>query len=131
MKLLLQFFPEQTRKDTITSFMLEKAYVNNQVKIWNGTDQWSPISLGAESGVNIELTFAHYIERQYKVSVDSFQITLDPILSFLDASDTKALMQVGPDLIPRVHAICLYGNFSDAFHHLNQQLICTNDPQQI
>ena len=51
--------------------------------------------------------------------------------SLLDASDTKALMQAGPDLIPRVHAICLYGHFSDALRHLNQRLICTNDPQQI
>ena len=129
MNSLLVFFPEGTRRDSITSFTLEEAYVHNQVKIWNGTDQWSLICLGGESGMNI--TFVSHMERQYKFSVDSFQITLDPLLSLLDATDSKSLMQAKLNLIPRIHAISTYGNIFDTFDHLNQRLISTNDPQQI
>ena len=128
---LLHFFPEETPKNSITSFMLQNTYVNNMVKICNDENQWSLVSLGGESGMSIEFTFVHQIERQYKFSIDSFHISLDPMLSFLDASDIKSLMQAGPDSIPRVHAICLYGNHSEALDHLNKRLICTNSPEQI
>ena len=131
---LLDLFPEGSQRDRITSFMLTKAYVKKQVKISSGTNSWSLVSLGGERGMNIELKFVDSIQRDYEFSVDSFQITLDPILRSLDASDSKhskPLLQTGTNLLLSVYATSLYGNYFEALHHLNKRLLCTKDPEQI
>ena len=131
---LLDLFPEGSQRDRITSFMLTKAYVKKQVKISSGTNSWSLVSLGGERGMNIELKFVDSIQRDYEFSVDSFQITLDPILRSLDASDSKhskPLLQTGTNLLLGVYATSLYGNYFEALHHLNKRLLCTKDPEQI
>ena len=128
---LADFFPGGPRQYRINNSSLADAYVKKLVKIWSDTDRWSLISLGGECGMDIELKFVHHVRRDYQFSVDSFGITLDPILSMPDATASESLMQVRPDLLPRVHATCLYGSFSDAFRHLNNRLICTRDPEKI
>ena len=100
------------------------------VKIWSDTDRWSLISLAGECKKDIELKFREHIERDYQFSVDSFQITLNPILSTMVDNAIESLLHVGPGFLPHVYASCLYRSFSVAFHHLNNRLICTRDPEK-
>ena len=128
---LFEFFPDGAQTNRISCYMLEESYVKKMVKVSTGTDRWSLIALGDESGMNIELKFVHHMRRQYEFSVDSFQIILDPILSFDAAHDRESLVKVGPDFFPRVYATSIYGSFSDALNHMNKRLICTKNPEQI
>ena len=131
MSSLQDFFPEGTRQCRISNSLLRDEYLKKPVKIWSQTDRWSLISLGGEHGKDIELKFADHIERDYQFSVDSFGIALDPILSMTDGAVRKSLVQVGPDLLDRVHAICLYGSLSGALYHLNHRRVWTKDPEEI
>lgn len=128
---LFDFFPDGAQTDRISCYMLEESYVKKMVKVSTGTDRWSLIALGDESGMNIELKFVHNMRRQYEFSVDSFQIILDPVLCFDDALDGDKPVQVGPSFFPRAYAISIYGSFSDALNHLNKRLISTKNPEQI
>lgn len=131
LKSLLELFPEGARVDRISTFMLEKAYVKKMVKISTGTDQWSLISFGDDSGMNIELKFVHQMRRQYEFSVDSFQIIVDPIMFFDDARDGEKQVRISPSFFPCVYATSMYGSYSDALAHLNKRLIFTKNPEQI
>ena len=131
---LFHFFPEGTQTERISSFMLEESYVKKMVKITSCNDRWSLISLGDEKGKNIELKFVDSMKRQYEFSVDSFQITLDPLFCF-EFEDSLAgkhsPIKIDPDFYPHIQATALYGDFSDAQYHLNNRLIATRNPEEI
>lgn len=78
---LLEFLPEHVNKDKITSASMKEAYVRKLVKVDDGTDRWSLISLNNDYGRYVELKFVHRMRRQFEFSVDSFQINLDPIVT--------------------------------------------------
>ena len=129
---LFHFFPEGTQTDRISPFMLEESYVKKRVKVCTNSDRWSLISLGDDTGTNIELKFVDSMKRQYEFSVDSFQILLDSLFSFEDAAKSAdKCLEIKEDFYPNVQAISLYGSFSTAMSHLNNRLIATRNPEEI
>lgn len=72
----------------------------------------------------IELKFVDMMRRQFEFSVDSFQITLDPLL------DVENLAIISDDEI-RIHAESMFGDFPQALRHLNRRLIDTRSPEEI
>ena len=46
------------------------------VRVSNGSDAWSLISLSNHCGKNVELKFVDRMRRQFEFSVDSFQVSL-------------------------------------------------------
>lgn len=129
---LLDFFPEETQTDRISRFMLEEFYVKKMVKVLTSTCRWSLISLGDETGKNIELKFVDAMKRQYEFSIDSFQIVLDPLLSFDDArSGERSPVKLDVDFYPCVQVVSLYGDYRKALDHLNKRLISTKNPEEI
>lgn len=71
------------------------------------------------------MKFVDKMRRQFEFSVDSFQITLDPLLDVerLDVSSTETQ--------PRIVAESMFGDFPKALTHLNRRLIDTRSPEEI
>ena len=128
---LYDFFPEGSRTERITPYMLEESYVKKMVKVTGTTDRWSLIALGDELGKNIELKFVDSMKRQYEFSVDSFQIILDSLLLIDEVKEVGSVLKIEPDFFPTVYATSLYGDFEEALHHLDHRLISTRNPAEI
>lgn len=126
---LLDFLPEGVNKDKMSSCSLKEAYVQKMVKVCNEQDRWSLISLSNNKGKNVELKFVDHVKRQYEFSVDSFQILLDSLLTFYEISDPQTPMS--PNFYPTVVALSVYGDFNEAWTHLNSKLIATRNPEEI
>jgi hypothetical protein len=133
---LLEFLPSDVNKDKITSASMKEAYIRKLVKVNDGVDRWSLISLNNDSGRYIELKFVDRMRRQFEFSVDSFQICLDPIVG--DAATVSALDNDKVDDISaddertlEITAESVYGDFRLALRHLNDMLIDTTQPELI
>jgi len=125
---LLDFMPEGVNREKMSSCSLKEAYVQKLVKVCNEHgDKWSLISLSNNKGKNVELKFVDKVKRQYEFSVDSFQILLDSLLTFYDISDT----QMNENIYPTLVAESVYGDFAEAWSHLNSKLIATRNPEEI
>lgn len=125
---LVNFLPENLRKEKISSCSLKEAYVQKMVKVSNDHgDRWSLISLSQKTHKNVELKFVDKMKRQFEFSVDSFQIILDSLLTFNDISEAP----MTEHFYPTVVAESLYGDFSEAWYHLNNKLIATRNPEEI
>ncbi|XP_052809649.1 terminal nucleotidyltransferase 5C-like [Mya arenaria] len=125
---LLDFLPEGVNREKMSSCSLKEAYVQKLVKVCNEKgDRWSLISLSNNKGKNVELKFVDKVKRQYEFSVDSFQILLDSLLTFYDISGTPMNENIYPTLV----AESVYGDFSEAWSHLNSKLIATRKPEEI
>ena len=64
-------------------------YVQKLVRVSNGSDAWSLISLSNHCGKNVELKFVDWMRRQFEFSVDSFQINLDSMPAFFEVWHIK------------------------------------------
>ncbi|KAL3104429.1 hypothetical protein niasHS_000167 [Heterodera schachtii] len=116
---LLEMMPSTTNKQLITTDTLRDVYIRKMVKVTDGQDRWSLFSLHNDYGRCIELKFVERMRRQFEFSVDSFQITLDP------------LIDRPTDARPVVRAESMYGDFLQALYHLNKRLIDTRNPEEI
>ncbi|KAL3102524.1 hypothetical protein niasHS_000165 [Heterodera schachtii] len=116
---LLEMKPSTTIKQLIITATLRDVYIRKMVKVTDGHDQWSLFSLRDYYGRCIELKFVERMRRQFEFSVDSFQITLDPLID----RPTNAR--------PVVRAESMYGDFLQALYHLNKRLIDTRNPEEI
>ncbi|KAH3739722.1 terminal nucleotidyltransferase 5C-like [Dreissena polymorpha] len=127
---LLDFLPEGVNRDKMSSCSLKEAYVQKMVKVCNEHgDRWSLISLSNNKGKNVELKFVDKVKRQYEFSVDSFQIILDSLLKFYDISEPNT--PISENLYPTIVAESVYGDFTEAWMHLNNKLIATRNPEEI
>lgn len=124
---LLNFLPEGVNKLKISPVTLKEAYVQKLVKVCTDTDRWSLISLSNKNGRNVELKFVDSIRRQFEFSVDSFQIILDSLLFFYDCSSNP----ISEHFHPTVVGESMYGDFEEAFDHLQNRLIATKNPEEI
>lgn len=125
---IVNFLPDGTNKEKISSCTLKEAYVQKMVKVCNEHgDRWSLISLSHKTRKNVELKFVDKMKRQFEFSVDSFQIILDSLVTFYDIS--KAPMS--EHFYPTIVAESLYGDFSEAWYHLDNKLIATRNPEEI
>lgn len=125
---LLDFLPEGVSKEKMSSCSLKEAYVQKMVKVCNGQgDHWSLISLSNNKGKNVELKFVDKMRRQFEFSVDSFQIFLDSLLKFYEISEAA----MSEHFYPTVVAESVYGDFPEAWYHLNKKLIATRNPEEI
>lgn len=124
---LLNFLPEGVNKLKISPVTLKEAYVQKLVKVCTDTDRWSLISLSNKNGRNVELKFVDSIRRQFEFSVDSFQIILDSLLFFYDCSGNP----ISEHFHPTVIGESMYGDFEEAFDHLQNRLIATKNPEEI
>lgn len=124
---LLDFLPEGVNKDKITPMTLKEAYVQKLVKVYTEQDRWSLISLSNNNGRNVELKFVDTIRRQFEFSVDSFQIMLDPMLSFYDFPQAPMSSVVHPTVVGE----SMYGDFNEALDHLRNKTIATKRPEEI
>lgn len=124
---LLDFFPDNAVRNFPTGEVLSEAYVHKMVRIDNGMDRWSLISLQNHSGRNIELKFVDSMRRKYQFSIDSFQVVIDSFLLYREASP----IEMNERFFPTVMAQTFYGNFDAALEHLEQKLIATNNPEEI
>ncbi|XP_033741166.1 terminal nucleotidyltransferase 5C-like isoform X2 [Pecten maximus] len=125
---LLDFLPDGVNKEKMSSCSLKEAYVQKMVKVCNEHgDRWSLISLSNNKGKNVELKFVDKMKRQFEFSVDSFQIILDSLLTFYEISATP----MSENFYPTVVAESVYGDFWEAWYHLNKKLISTRNPEEI
>uniref|UniRef100_A0A914HUR5 polynucleotide adenylyltransferase n=1 Tax=Globodera rostochiensis TaxID=31243 RepID=A0A914HUR5_GLORO len=116
---LLEMMPSTTNKQLITIDTLRDVYIRKMVKVTDGQDRWSLFALHNDYGRCIELKFVERMRRQFEFSVDSFQITLDPLI---DRPNDARLV---------VRAESMYGDFLQALYHLNKRLIDTRNPEEI
>lgn len=105
---------------------LKDAYIHKMVKV-SEKDKWSLISLSNNRGRNVELKFVHRMKRQFEFSVDSFHIILDSLMLFYECSDRP----ISENIYPTVLAESVYGNFNEAFSHLEKKLIVTEKPEEV
>ena len=124
---LLDFMPDGVSKARMSSCTLKEAYVTKMVKVLNKPDTWSLISLSNNDGRNIELKFVNTMRRQFEFSVDSFQIILDSLLNFHELTEVP----ISSSFYPSIPAVSVYGDFSEALHHLRNKLIATKNPEEI
>ncbi|BFZ24721.1 hypothetical protein BsWGS_27760 [Bradybaena similaris] len=125
---LVNFLPDGIKKENINSCSLKEAYVQKMVKVCNEHgDRWSLISLSHKTHKNVELKFVDKMKRQFEFSVDSFHIILDSLLSFYDISEAPMTEHFYPTIV----AESLYGDFSEAWYHLDNKLIATRNPEEI
>lgn len=114
------------------SIGLRESYIYKQFRKYgtNDADCWSLISLGFPSSQSkvVEFKFVDRMRRQFEFTVDSFQILLDPILSFFRSHPGT---EMTPHFYPTVVAESVAGSFSLALHHLRNKLILTKEPEMI
>uniref|UniRef100_A0A914L759 polynucleotide adenylyltransferase n=1 Tax=Meloidogyne incognita TaxID=6306 RepID=A0A914L759_MELIC len=116
---LLQMMPSSTtNKSAITPETLRDVYIRKMVKVTD-SDRWSLFSLHNDYGRCIELKFVERMRRAFEFSVDSFQITLDPLIE--NPNENR----------PIIRAESMYGDFMQALFHLNKRLIDTRNPEEI
>ena len=128
---LLEFFPEESSKERISSHLLEETYVRKMVLVKNRDNEWSLISLGDENGSrSIELKFVKTIKRQFEFTVDSFQIILDDYFTYGKCA-AESPVSISSTFFPTVHAVSVYGDYDEALRHLNNRLIHTEAPEEI
>lgn len=127
---LLEFFPEGTSTDKITSLALEETYVKKMVLVSNRNNKWSLFSLGDRYNRSIELKFVSFMKRQFEFTVDSFQIILDSFFDFGHCT-RESSVSVTQSFFPSVQAVSVYHDYSEALDHLNNQLIHTEAPEEI
>uniref|UniRef100_A0A7E4W371 polynucleotide adenylyltransferase n=1 Tax=Panagrellus redivivus TaxID=6233 RepID=A0A7E4W371_PANRE len=118
---ILSLMPELA--NSICADTLKEVYVSKMVKVCNEEDRWSLFSLHNDFGKCIELKFVDRMARQFEFSVDSFQITLDPLL------DAEGLNH--PVHRPVVVAESVFGDIRQALMHLQRRLIDTRNPEEI
>ncbi|XP_007990348.2 terminal nucleotidyltransferase 5D [Chlorocebus sabaeus] len=124
---LLDFLPKGVKKEKISPDIMKEAYVQKFIKVCNGHDCWSLISLSNNTGKNLELKFVSSLRRQFEFSVDSFQIVLDPMLDFYNDKNAKLTKESYPVVV----AESMYGDFQEAMTHLQHKLISTRKPEEI
>uniref|UniRef100_A0A1I8BCV8 polynucleotide adenylyltransferase n=1 Tax=Meloidogyne hapla TaxID=6305 RepID=A0A1I8BCV8_MELHA len=116
---LLQMMPSSTtNKSAITPETLRDVYIRKMVKVTD-SDRWSLFSLHNDYGRCIELKFVERMRRAFEFSVDSFQITLDPLIE--NPNENR----------PVIRAESMYGDFMQSLFHLNKRLIDTRNPEEI
>ncbi|CAH8634654.1 unnamed protein product [Schistosoma bovis] len=112
-------------------FSLRESYVYKQFRKFSQDDDcWSLLSLGFPSSDSkvIEFKFVDRMKRQFEFTVDSFQIVLDPLLTFYESNSGKSIT---PHFYPTIVAESVSGSFSEAFYHLENKLIATTEPEMI
>lgn len=126
---LLELLPEGVSRKRISTCSLKEAYVSKMVKVNDGGDRWSLISLGNQhrGGKNVELKFVDSMRRQFEFSVDSFQVVLDSLLLFYDCSD----LEISENFYPTVVGESVYGDIQEALYHLHKKIIATRHPEEI
>lgn len=124
---LLDFLPEGVATQRISSCALKEAYVHKMVKVTEGGDRWSLISLCNHTGRDVELKFVDRMRRQFEFSVDSFQIILDSLLRFYECESPG----MSTNFYPTVVGESVYGNFSEALTHLQRKIVATRNPEEI
>ena len=127
MNALKDFLPAAVSKDRMCAATLREAYVKKLVKVTDNSNRWSLISLSNNDGRNVDLKFVDTLKRPFGFSIDSFQITLDSLLSFYKLSTVPTK----PNFFPSVLAESVYGDFKLALHHLDNRLIATRNPEEI
>lgn len=125
---LLDFLPEGVNRKKISSCTLKEAYVHKMVKVTEGGDKWSLISLCNNTGRDIEIKFVDTMKRQFEFSVDSFQIILDSLLLYYECSYSMVMTE---NIYPTVVGDSVYGDFIQAFTHLQRKIIATRNPEEI
>ncbi|CAF0744295.1 unnamed protein product [Didymodactylos carnosus] len=100
---LLSYFINNKQDDYSHHYIssLIDAYSNKNIKITHDNDSWALLSLQNPSGQNLELKFVEKLKRQWQFSVDSFQIVLDPLLTFSPTTLTKQEF-----ILPNTKSIC-------------------------
>ncbi|EYC25685.1 hypothetical protein Y032_0011g1333 [Ancylostoma ceylanicum] len=106
-------------KTKINADTLKDVYIGKMVKVSGDDDRWSLFSLHNDFGRCIELKFVDKMRRQFEFSVDSFQITLDPLLDDFNAPDAKVYIE------------SMFGDVHQAMSHLHERLIDTRRPEEI
>ncbi|KAK2083471.1 Terminal nucleotidyltransferase 5D [Saguinus oedipus] len=124
---LPDFLPKGVKKEKMTPYIMQEAYVQKLVKVCNEHDRWSLISLSNNTGKNLEMKFVSSLKRQFEFSVDSFQILLDPMFDFYSDKNAKLTKECCPAVI----AESMYGDFQEAMTHLQYKLISTRKPEEI
>ncbi|CAH8644894.1 unnamed protein product [Heterobilharzia americana] len=112
-------------------FSLRESYVYKQFRKFSQDDDcWSLLSLGIPSSDSkvIEFKFVDRMKRQFEFTVDSFQIVLDPLLSFYECNPAECITL---HFYPTVVAESVSGSFSEALYHLENKLIATIEPEMI
>ncbi|CAH8867822.1 unnamed protein product [Trichobilharzia szidati] len=121
-------------------FSLRESYVYKQFRKFSQDDDcWSLLSLGMPSSDSkvIEFKFVDRMKRQFEFTVDSFQIILDPLLSFYECNPAEGggggcgRGGITPHFYPTVVAESVAGSFSEALYHLENKLIATIEPEMI
>ena len=133
---LMDFLPVGVSRERMSPTNIGEAYVHKMVKIYNGSDRWSLISLSNTTGRNVELKFVDAMRRQFEFSIDSFQIVLDCFLTFgqlfrLGSADSDGVDSTCSNFYPTVRVESIYGDFDAALDHLDQMLIATRNPEEI
>jgi hypothetical protein len=129
---LFEFLPKGANRQKLSLNSLKDAYIHKMVKVNNTIkvsekDQWSLISLSNNRGRNVDLKFVSQMKRQYEFSVDSFHIILDSLMLFYECSE----MPISENIYPTVLVESVYGDFNQAFSHLEKKLIATRSPEEI
>ncbi|KAF6775803.1 hypothetical protein AHF37_04557 [Paragonimus kellicotti] len=111
---------------------LRESYIYKQFRKFSSqeADCWSLLSLGAPSANSkvIEFKFVDRMQRQFEFTIDSFQILLDSILSFIQINPSCKMTR---NFYPTVVAESVACSFSVALHHLKHKLILTKEPEMI
>ncbi|TGZ65436.1 hypothetical protein CRM22_005859 [Opisthorchis felineus] len=117
---------------SVSDGYLRESYIYKQFRKYSTheADCWSLLSLGMPSKGSkvVELKFVDRMRRQFEFTVDSFQISLSPILSFMRMYPNQPLT---PNFAPTVVAESVAGSFSMALYHLKNKLIITKEPEMI
>uniref|UniRef100_A0A3B4A3K0 polynucleotide adenylyltransferase n=1 Tax=Periophthalmus magnuspinnatus TaxID=409849 RepID=A0A3B4A3K0_9GOBI len=125
---LRDLLPCGVNRRKITCLTMKEAYVQKMVKVFNEHDRWSLISLSNNRAKTVGLRFVSSLRRHFEFSVDSFQIILDRML---DTLGSNLWTGSSVETTITVEAECMYGDFQQALHHLQNNLIATHHPEEI
>ncbi|CAL8075403.1 unnamed protein product [Calicophoron daubneyi] len=121
-----------SKNPSIDGVNMRESYVYKQFRKYSthDTDCWSLLSLGIPSAHSkvIEFKFVDRMRRQFEFTVDSFQVLLGSMLSFIKNNPHSSIK---PNFYPTVVAESVAGSFSEAFRHLKHKLILTTEPEMI
>lgn len=111
---------------------LRESYIFKQFRKFSPqeSDCWSLLSIGMPSNQSkvVEFKFVDRMRRQFEFTVDSFQIHLDSVLSYICQNPTA---EITPNFYPTVVVESVACSYSLALHHLTNRIIVTREPEMI
>ena len=113
------------RREIYDKFCLDSVKVESGIR----NEAWSLITIGKKQSQTIDIKFVYKSKRSYVFSTDSFEVVFDNL--FPSPREEQQQIESKNNNEPVITVESIYGNYDEAIKHMNDNILCTNNPEEI